>query len=254
MKPYDTTPMRTLGLIGGMSWHSTMSYYRTINEVVAAERGGHASARIALQSLDFAEIRACQTSGDWERAGHLLAEAARRCVAGGADAVAICTNLMHKVAPEVEAAVEVPVLHIADAVAEEADRNGWKRLGVLGTSWVMEETFYADRLARRAMEVIVPEKAARAEIDTIIFEELTRGIVREASRQVYLDAIRALADDGADAVVLACTEIGLLVSPGQSPLPLVDSAEVHARALAAFALSGVMPQAAAASDESRSRL
>jgi aspartate racemase len=146
------------------------------------------------------------------------------------------------------------MLHIADAVAEEAGRNGWKRLGVLGTSWVMEESFYADRLARRAMEVVVPEEAARAEIDTIIFEELTRGVVRDASREVYLDAIRGLADDGADAVVLACTEIGLLVSPEQSPLPLVDSAEVHARALAGFALSGVLAQAAAASDESRSRL
>jgi aspartate racemase len=253
MQTYDETPLRTLGLIGGMSWHSTTSYYRTINEVVAAERGGHASARIALQSLDFAEIRACQTGGDWDRAGQLLAEAARRCVAGGAEAVAICTNLMHKVAPSVEAAADVPLIHIADAVAEEADRNGWKRLGVLGTRWVMEESFYADRLARRAMDVVVPE-ASRAEIDTIIFEELTQGVVRDASREVYLDAIRGLAEDGADAVVLACTEIGLLVSPEQSPLPLVDSAEVHARALADFALTGVLPQAAAASDESRSRL
>ena len=252
MQTYDEPPLRTLGLIGGMSWHSTMSYYRTINEVVAAERGGHASARIALQSLDFAEIRACQTSGDWDRAGQLLVEAARCCVAGGAEAVAICTNLMHKVAPEVEAAVEVPVLHIADTVAEEADRNGWKRLGVLGTSWVMEESFYADRLARSAMKVVVPPAAVRTDLDMIIFEELTRGVVRDASREVYLDAIRGLADDGADAVVLACTEIGLLVSPGQSPLPLVDSAEVHARALADFALSRALPQAAAASDESRS--
>lgn len=223
--------MSTLGLIGGMSWHSTMTYYRIINEMVAAERGGHASARIALQSLDFAEIRRCQVDGDWDGAAALLAEAGRRCEADGATTVAICTNLMHKVAPQVEDAIGVPLLHIADAVGAEAARRGWRTLGILGTSWVMEESFYADRLARHGIAAVVPDAADRAVIDRIIFDELTQGVVTDASREVYLDVIGQLADRGADAVVLACTEIGLLVGAADSPLPVIDSAEVHARAL-----------------------
>lgn len=228
--------METLGLIGGMSWHSTATYYRIINEMIAERLGGHASARIALQSLDFAEIRDCQVRGDWDGAGELLADAARRCVAGGATTVAICTNLMHKVAPQVEAAVDVPLLHIGDAVAEEAGRRGWSTLGILGTRWVMEEPFYADRLARHGIRAVVPDEREREVVDRIVFDELTRGVVRDASRGTYVDVIRRLADQGADAVVLACTEIGLLVSPEDSPLPVIDSAEVHARALGRAAL------------------
>lgn len=228
--------METLGLIGGMSWHSTATYYRIINEMVAERLGGHASARIALQSLDFAEIRDCQVRGDWDGAGELLADAARRCVAGGATTVAICTNLMHKVAPQVEAAVDVPLLHIGDAIAEEAGRHGWGTLGILGTRWVMEEPFYADRLARHGIRAVVPDEREREVVDRIVFDELTQGVVRDASRGTYADVIRRLADQGADAVVLACTEIGLLVSPDDSPLPVIDSAEVHARALGRAAL------------------
>lgn len=228
--------MEILGLIGGMSWHSTATYYRIINETVAAERGGHASARIALQSLDFAEIRECQVAGDWERAAALLAEAGRQCEASGATTVAICTNLMHKVAPQVEAALGVPLLHIADAVAAEAERHGWRTLGILGASWVMEESFYAERLARHGIAAVAPDAADRAAVDTIIFDELTQGVVRDESRATYLDVIGRLADRGADAVVLACTEIGLLVDSGDSSLPLIDSAEVHARELGRAAL------------------
>jgi len=228
--------METLGLIGGMSWHSTATYYRLINEAVAAEHGGHASARIALQSLDFAEVRACQLAGDWDRAAGLLAEAGRRCVAGGASTVAICTNLMHKVAPQVEAALDVPLLHIGDAVGAEAGRHGWRTLGILGTRWVMEEDFYAERLARHGVATVVPGAAERGLVDTVVFDELTQGVIREASREAYVDVIRGLAAQGADAVVLACTEIGLLVGLEDSPLPLIDSAEAHARALADVAL------------------
>ncbi|MBZ5741060.1 aspartate/glutamate racemase family protein [Nocardioides mangrovi] len=228
--------METLGLIGGMSWHSTATYYRIVNEEVAAARGGHASAPITLQSLDFAEIRACQVAGDWDRAAALLAEAARRCEADGAATVAICTNLMHKVAPEVEAAIGVPLLHIADAVAAEAERRGWRTLGILGARWVMEESFYADRLARHGISVVVPPEADRAVVDTIVFEELTQGVVRDVSRARYVEVIDGLAGAGADAVVLACTEIGLLVGPDDSALPIIDSAEVHARELARAAL------------------
>src|SRR3954463_9193041 len=168
--------METLGLIGGMSWHSTATYYRLINEEVAAAGGGHASARIALQSLDFAEVRDCQVRGDWDAAAALLAEAGRRCVAGGATTVAICTNLMHKVAPQVEAAIDVPLLHIGDAVAAEAARHGWRTLGLLGTRWVMEETFYSDRLARHGVTTVVPGQEERAMVDAIVFDELTQGV------------------------------------------------------------------------------
>lgn len=228
--------MRTIGLVGGMSWHSTASYYARINEAVAAALGGHASARISLQSLDFAPVRDCQLRGDWAAAGALLSEAALRCQESGADVVAICTNLMHKVAPAVEAALDVPLLHIADAVARVATAAGWDRVGILGARWVMEETFYAERLARHGITALAPHRDDRVLVDRVVFDELTQGRVVPASRAAYQDVIGRLADRGAQAVVLACTEIGLLVAPGDSPVPLIDSASAHATALAAYAL------------------
>jgi aspartate racemase len=190
-----------------------------------------------LHSLDFSEIRECQVAGDWGRAGALLAEAARHCVDSGADVVAICTNLMHKVAPEVEAAIDVPLLHIADAVAAEGERRDFERLGILGTRWVMEEPFYADRLARHGKQAVTPDAADRELVDRIVFEELTQGKVLDRSRSAYLDVVGRLAEQGAEAVVLACTEIGLLIGPEDSPLPIIDSAEVHALELARAALA-----------------
>jgi aspartate racemase len=233
--------MRTIGLIGGMSWHSTASYYRIINETVAQRLGGHASAPISLQSLDFAAVRQCQVDGDWAGAGDLLSAAARACVAGGAETVAICTNLMHKVAPQVEASIDVPLLHIADAVAGVAAGHGWDRLGILGARWVMEETFYADRLARHGIAAVSPGADDRDLVDRVIFEELTQGLVRDESREAYVEVIERLAEQGAQAVVLACTEIGLLVGPDDSPLPLIDSADAHAHALAEVVLSAPVP-------------
>ncbi|HYH35397.1 MAG TPA: amino acid racemase [Nocardioides sp.] len=233
--------MQTIGLIGGMSWHSTASYYRIINETVAERLGGHASASIALQSLDFAEVRRCQVDGDWAAAGDMLARAGQACEAGGADVVAICTNLMHKVAPAVESAVGVPLLHIADAVAGVAAESGWERLGVLGARWVMEETFYAERLARHGITALSPEDDDRDLVDRVIFDELTQGRLLDPSRDAYVAVIERLADRGAQAVVLACTEIGLLVRSADSPLPLIDSAEAHARALAEVALTAPAP-------------
>lgn len=229
--------MRTIGLIGGMSWHSTASYYRIINETVVDRLGGHASASIALQSLDFSEVRRCQVDGDWAGAGDLLCRAAVRCVAGGADVVAICTNLMHKVAPAVEASIDVPLLHIADAVADVATPRGWDRLGILGARWVMEETFYGDRLARHGIAAITPGAEDRELVDRVVFDELTQGRILEESRTAYVAVIERLAEQGAQAVVLACTEIGLLVRPEDSPLPLICSADAHARALAEVALA-----------------
>lgn len=228
--------MQTIGLVGGMSWHSTVEYYRTINELVAERFGGHASAKVALQSLDFAEVRACQVSGDWDRAGRLLAEAAQRCEASGADVVLICTNLMHKVADQVAASIDVPLLHIADALADRARERGWSRIGVLGTQWTMTEDFYVGRLARHGLDVLAPEADDRVEVDRIIFDELTRGIVTERSRATYAAVIDRLQAQGAEAVVLGCTEIENLVSPADSPLPLIPSMRTHAEAAVAHAL------------------
>jgi aspartate racemase len=226
----------TIGLIGGMSWHSSLEYYRTINEYVAARRGGHASAHVVMESLDFAEVRAHQVSGDWAAAGQLLADSGRRLQDAGADVVLICTNLMHRVADEVESALTVPLLRITEAICDRARAEGWERIGVLGTSWVMEEDFYLAPLRAAGLEVHVPEPTRRREIDRVIFEELTRGRIEEASRARYVGAIEQMRTDGAQAVVLACTEIELLVRPEDSPLPLLDSMRVHAEAAAARCL------------------
>ena len=228
--------MQTIGLIGGMSWHSTATYYRVVNELVAERLGGHASAKVSLQSLDFAEVRDCQVRGDWAGSARLLADATRRCVAGGADLVALCTNLMHKNFAALEDAATVPAVHIADAVAAAARREGWTTLGLLGTRWVMEETFYAERLARHGIEVVVPDAPERELVDRVVFDEITQGVFREESRAAYVDVMRDLGARGADAVVLACTEIGLLVGADRAPLPVVDSAVAHAEVLVDLAL------------------
>jgi aspartate racemase len=237
--PFERHPgaVLTIGLVGGMSWHSTEAYYRRINEQVAARRGGHASARVSLQSLDFAEVRDCQVRGDWAGSARLLAGAAARCEAGGADLVALCTNLMHKNFAALEAAVTVPAVHIADAVATEAHRGGNATVGLLGARWVMEETFYAERLAGHGISVVVPDAAGRDLVDRVVFDEITRGVFREESRAAYVDVMRDLAARGATAVVLACTEIGLLVPPGRAPVPVIDSATAHADLLVDLALA-----------------
>jgi len=228
--------MRTIGLIGGLSWHSTLEYYRLVNERVAEVRGGHASARVVMESLDFAEIRECQTSGDWERAGRLLAGAGRRLEASGADVLLICANLMHKVAGDVEAAVDVPLLHIADTLADHAHAHGWSRVGLVGTWWVMDEDFYADRLRAAGLAVDVPSHEDKVEIDRIVFEELTQGRVLDASRAAYVAAIERLRDAGSVALASSCTELELLVGPADSPLPLLESMRIHALAAADWAL------------------
>lgn len=231
--------METIGLIGGMSWHSTLDYYRAINAGTAEALGGHHSARILLSSLDFAEVRDCQVREDWDAAGALLAAEARRLEAAGAHRVAICTNLMHKVAPAVEAAITVPLEHIGDAVAGAARSRGVTRLGILGTDWVMREPFYAERLARHGVEAIAPDADDRATVDRIVWDELTRGIVTDASRAAYLAVVDRLVARGADGVVLACTEIQLLLGDGDAAVPVIDSMAAHAAAIAGHALAPV---------------
>lgn len=228
--------MRTIGLIGGLSWYSTADYYRIINEQVQKRLGGHSSARIALQSLDFAEVREFHQTEDWVGAGQLLAEAGRRCQDAGADIVLICSNLMHKVADDVDAALDVPLLHIGDAIAARARARGWSRRGLLGAWWVMEETFYSGRLGEHGLDVLLPGEDDRALVNRVIFDELTQGRVEPDSGAEYVRIFDKLGAEGADAVVLGCTEIELLVRPEDTDMPVLDSARIHAEAAAQFAL------------------
>jgi aspartate racemase len=226
--------MRRIGVIGGMSWYSTAEYYRVINERVQERLGGHHSADLLVHSLDFAEIRQCQIDGDWERAGKILAASAAGLVGAGAQLVVLATNLMHKSAAAIEEAIPVPFLHIADAVAQEAGRMGARRIGLLGTSPVLEDGFYAERLARHGIDTVVPDAPTRSRVDRIIFEELTVGEVRPESQADLRAAVEALAEAGAEAVALACTELELAITTAE--VPLIATARTHARTVADAAL------------------
>ncbi|MCG9083614.1 aspartate/glutamate racemase family protein [Laribacter hongkongensis] len=228
--------MKTLGLIGGMSWESTATYYRLLNEHAKAALGGLHSARLVLVSVDFAEVEALQARGDWDAAGALLARACRQLEAAGADAVVLCTNTMHKVAPAMQAATDLPFLHIGDATAAAIRAAGLDCVGLLGTRFTMEQDFYRARLEARGIRVLVPEADDRATVHRIIYDELCLGDIRPASRTAYLDIIGRLAAAGAQGVVLGCTEIPLLVSAGDTSLPLFDTTALHARFAADFAL------------------
>ena len=230
--------MKTIGLLGGMSWESTLPYYRHINEAVRERLGGLHSARLVLYSLDFHEIEALQRQGDWAAAGTLLADAARRLESAGADFLLLCTNTMHKVADAIEAASALPLLHIADPTAAAIPAAGLQRVGLLGTRFTMEQPFYRQRLEdRHGIQVLVPDEPDRAEVHRVIYEELCRGVVSEASRQAYRQVITRLVARGAQAVILGCTEIGLLVRADDAEVPLFDTCVLHAQAAAERALS-----------------
>jgi aspartate racemase len=229
--------MRTIGLIGGMSWESTAEYYRLVNEFTRDRLGGLHSARCVLHSVDFAEIEQLQAQGHWAEAGEVLAGAARSLEAAGADMVLLCTNTMHKVADAVEAAVSVPLLHLADVTADAVRAAGLRRVGLLGTAFTMEQDFFRDRLAAGGLDVRVPDAAARAVVHRVIYEELCLGVVREESRAAYREVIGGLVAAGAEGVILGCTEIELLVGPQDSPVPVFPTARLHARAAVDAALS-----------------
>ena len=230
--------MRTIGLLGGMSWDSSATYYRIINEEVRDRLGGHHCAQVVMVSLDFGVVRELQVRGAWDEAAALLVDGAVRLEAAGADVVVLCTNLMHKMAPAIEAATRVPLLHIADAVGARAQELGVDLIGVLGARQVMEESFYRDRLRERwGIDVIVPSDDDRAVVNRVIFDELTTGRIEPASKRAYLEIVDRLADRGVGAVALACTEIGLLIGATDTDLPLIDSAQVHALAAVDVALS-----------------
>jgi aspartate racemase len=228
--------MRTLGLLGGMSWESTLPYYRLLNERVRERIGGLHSAKLLLYSVDFAEIEALQHRGEWDAAGEVLAEAAARLQQAGAQALVICTNTMHKVAAQVEAAIDIPLLHIADATAHRIHAAGLHAVGLLGTRFTMEQAFYRERLERSGLQVLVPGAAARERIHAIIYDELCRGVIREESRAFYREAIAGLVAEGAQGIILGCTEIGLLIDTADAPVPLFDTARIHAEDAADWAL------------------
>jgi aspartate racemase len=229
--------MKTVGLIGGMSWESTVPYYRTINRRVGKRLGGLHSAKIALYSVDFDEIERLQHEGRWEESGEILARAARAVHLAGADFIVLCTNTMHKVAGQIEAAVDIPLLHIADATAERVKAAGVNRVGLLGTRFTMEEGFYRGRLeTRHGLSVLTPPADQRALVHGVIYGELCLGNVRGESRQAFQHVVAGLVDHGAQGIILGCTEIGLLLRPEDATVPLFDTAAIHAEAAADFAL------------------
>ncbi|MCU6500400.1 aspartate/glutamate racemase family protein [Rugamonas sp. A1-17] len=230
--------MKTIGLIGGMSWESTVPYYRQVNETVKAHLGGLHSAKVVLYSVDFHEIERLQHAGDWDAAGAMLAGAARSLRAAGADFLVLCTNTMHKVAPAIEAAVDIPLFHIADPTATAIKQAGHTKVGLLGTRFTMEQAFYKDRLRERhGLDVIVPDQHDRDIVHRVIYEELCLGRIIDASRAEYRRIIAGLVAQGAQAIILGCTEISLLVAPQDADVPLFDTTAIHARQAAEWALA-----------------
>jgi aspartate racemase len=229
--------VKTIGMIGGMSWESTLEYYRIVNQEVKARLGGLHSAKCLLYSVDFEEIEALQRQDEWSEAAEVLSRAAQGLEKGGADFILICTNTMHKVAEEVEQSVSLPLLNIADATAEKIIAAGMQKIALLGTRFTMEEDFYKGRLVNAfGLEVLVPNNAEMDVIHRVIYQELCLGKIDNNSRQKYLDVIDRLVGEGAEGVILGCTEIGLLVRQEDTPVPLFDTTEIHARAAVEFAL------------------
>jgi aspartate racemase len=229
--------MKTIGMIGGMSWESSIEYYRLTNQAVRQRLGGVHSAKSVMVSVDFSEIEALQQSGRWDEAASLMVRAARQVERGGADFLIICTNTMHRMAEEVSRAISIPLLHIADATAEQVLARGFKKVGLLGTRFTMEEDFYRGRLESKfGLEVLVPDQAGRDLVHRVIYEELVVGTIDLESKQAYQQVIQQLAERGAQGVILGCTEIGLLVKEADSPLPLFDTTAIHALAAVDYAL------------------
>ncbi len=230
--------MKTIGLLGGMSWESSAEYYRILNQTVKARLGGLHSASCLLYSVDFAEIEALQRSGDWENLTHTMIEAAQRLENAGADCLLVCTNTMHRMAPEIEDVLQIPLLHIADAAGDAIAARGIKTVGLLGTRFTMEGDFYRKRLEEKFdLEVLIPNDAERDIVHRVIYNELVKGEIREASRQAYLAVIDGLQSRGAEGVILGCTEIPPLVRQADTQLPLFDTTRLHAEAAVDWALA-----------------
>jgi len=228
--------MKTIGLIGGMSWESTAEYYRIINEAVKERLGGFHSAKIVMYSVDFKEIRELQLEAGWDEATNLMIDAAKRVERGGADFVLICTNTMHKMAEEVEASISIPLLHIADVTAERIISSGLKKVGLLGSAFTMEQDFYKGRLIDKyGLEVVIPSQIKRQVVDNIIFNELCLGEIKDSSREQIETIMGNLVDDGAQGIILGCTELPSLVKQKDCSVPLFDTTAIHAKAAAEYA-------------------
>jgi len=229
--------MKTIGLIGGMSWESSIEYYQIINETVRTKRGGLHSAKCMMYSVDFAEIEPLQHQGRWNEATQLMISAAKSVERGGADFIVLCTNTMHKVADEVEKQIQIPILHIADATAERIKTKRVKKVGLLGTQFTMEEDFYKNRLIEKhGLQIMIPTSEEREMVHRVIYDELCVGEIKPSSKMKYMDIIERLAKDGAEGIILACTEIGLLVKEKDSQVPLFDTTRIHAEAAVEYAL------------------
>jgi len=229
--------MKTIGLIGGMSWESSLEYYRIINETVQRKLGGFHSAQSLMYSVDFAAVEDCQHQGRWQEAAGLLADAARKLEKGGADFLVICANTMHKVVPEVQKHIQIPILHIADVTARAIKERGLRIVGLLGTRFTMEEGFYKDRLVQKhGLEVIVPGEKGRELIHNVLYDQIRLGDIDQAARNVFKKAIDDLASEGAEGIILGCTEIFLFVKQEDYKIPLFDTTRIHAEAAAEFAL------------------
>jgi aspartate racemase len=231
--------MKIIGMIGGMSWQSSLEYYRIINETVKARLGAPHCAKSLMYSFDFAEMEILQRQGSWQQSTDLMIEAAQRLERGGADFLLICTNTMHKMADEVQQSIHIPVLHIADATAAKVKSQGLLKIGLLGTRFTMEEDFYKGRLEKQHnLQVLVPDAAQRDIIHRVIYEELVVGIINPLSQSQYRDIIESLVQQGCEGIILGCTEIGLLVKADDSRVPLFDTTRIHAEAAVDYALAG----------------
>ncbi len=231
--------MKTIGLIGGMSWESTIIYYKIINEVTKARLGGFHSSKCILYSVDFQEIEECQVSGDWEKSGELLAEAALSLEKAGADLIIICTNTMHKVIDIIQNKITIPILHIAEATASELVKQGIKKVALLGTKYTMQQDFYKSKLFEAGLEVIIPGEDDTTLINNTIYQELCLGIISQKSKSEFLRIIHSLAEEGAEGIILGCTEIGLLVGQQDTSVPLFDTTLIHATKAAMSSIEGV---------------
>jgi aspartate racemase len=230
--------VKTIGLIGGMSWESSVEYYRIVNEIAKAKLGGLHSAKSIMVSVDFAEIETLQHQGRWQEAAQVLIGAAESLESGGADFIVLCTNTMHKVADDVQAHTRIPILHIADATAQRIKESGINKIGLLGTRFTMEEAFYKDRLTQKyGLEVIIPNAQEREIVHRVIYDELVIGEIRQDSKERYVDIIERLVQGGAEGVILGCTEIGLLIHDGDCRVPLFDTTRIHAIAAVEYALA-----------------
>ncbi|WP_078595716.1 aspartate/glutamate racemase family protein [Evansella clarkii] len=228
--------MKILGLIGGLSWESSTEYYRYINTFVKEELGGLNSAKCLMHSFNFAEIVEMQHNGEWEKATQAMVHAAKKLEGGGADAIVICTNTMHKMAEDLEKNVVIPLIHIADATAAKIKEQGLDAVGLLGTNFTMEQDFYKERLKKHGIDVVVPDGEDRKIVHNVIYEELCQGVVKESSKKAYLEILSRLADKGAQGVVLGCTEIPLLINQNDTSMPLFDTTYLHSKAAAEFAM------------------